>query len=184
MIGVCPANELAATSHKENEAKDWFVVITKSRCEKKVHSQLIQSGYNSFLPLEEKYRTWSDRQKKMLFPLIPSVVFVEDPSVNKENIYSIQGFHQILRFNGTIGIVTPKEIEKIKILILNELAFKKTMIDQFKSGDEVEIISGPFCGNFARAVEELNSYRVLIEVQSLGIGYQIDIPKNKIRKIR
>lgn len=168
---------------KPKEDDYWFIIRTKSRFEKKVHEQLQQLGYNAFLPLEKKYKIWSDRKKLVKTPLIPSMVFIQNPSINKELIYSIPGFVNFLKCNGEIGKVTPQEIKHLQILSTENLKFEKTEIHSFQAGEEVEIIGGPFIGLFAKAIKEKGSYRVLVEIPSIGIGYRVDIPKNIIHKL-
>lgn len=181
MLKLVPHSDTVSIDEKNIKEKNWFVVKTKSRFEKKVYAQLQDLGYTAFLPLEIKFSLWSDRMKKVEVPLIPSVIFVENPKVDKERIYLIPGVYQILKSNGKIGEVTPKEIDHLRILTSSEFTFEEIIPGEFNAGDEVEIISGPFAGYFAKAVEELNNYRILIEINSLGLGYLVDVPKNKIR---
>ncbi|MBW7869123.1 MAG: UpxY family transcription antiterminator [Brumimicrobium sp.] len=163
--------------------RQWFIVRTKARFEKKVAQQLTELGYQTYLPLETKIRIWSDRKKKIQTPLIPSFVFIQNPNVSKDLIYTIPGFCNFLKLNGELGKVTPQEIEHLRILTSEELDFDAVKLDSYKKGEEVQIISGPFRGLFANAVEETGNFRVLIEIPSLGIGYNVSIPKNKIVKV-
>lgn len=168
---------------KREELTDWFVVRTNSRCEKRVEQFLRERGYTSFLPLQTVLRVWSDRKKKVQLPLIPSMVFVQNPQVNKEALYSTPGFHSILKDNGKIGRVSPQEIEHLQALCTGEIEFDKAELPCFDKGEEVEVIRGPFSGLYAKAIEELNSFRVLVEIQSLGLGYTLNLPKNNVRKL-
>lgn len=162
----------------------WFAVRTKSRCEKKVNKQLEDLGFTSYLPLETTYRIWSDRKKKVEMPLIPSVVFVKDPKVDKKPIYGIPGFYTILKLEGKIGEITPKEIEHLRLLTSDEVDCESCSPETFSRGEEVEIISGPFMGLWAKAIEDAGNYRVLIEFKSLNINYRVNVAKNKIRRVK
>ncbi len=164
--------------------KNWFVVKTRPRHEKKLNVQLTALGYTTYLPLYSTVRIWSDRKKKVQLPLIPSTLFVRDPEADKKLLYGTAGFHSILRYNGEIGIVRPEEIEQLRIMCGEGYeGFEKAELESFAAGDEVEIIGGPFIGHYAKAIEEINKYRVLIAVPLLGIGYSVDIAKNNIRKL-
>lgn len=164
--------------------QDWFVVKTLSRHEKKVAKQLEELNYNVYLPLLKTIKIWSDRKKKVEVPLISSVLFVQNTEVNKEIIYSIPGFHSILRLNGKIGKVRTSEIEQLKI-ITGEMEVLQEVEDvRLFPGDEIEIIGGPLRGYFAKAIEELNAYKVLIQIEALGCGYSVNIPKNQVCKIK
>ena len=54
----------------------WYAIYTRSRFEKKIAADLTSKGLESFLPLHEVIRFWSDRKKKVEMPLFPSYVFV------------------------------------------------------------------------------------------------------------
>jgi len=46
------------------EQKQWMVVYTKYRCEKKLYQQLKDDGYEVALPLYTTIRQWSDKKEK------------------------------------------------------------------------------------------------------------------------
>lgn len=163
---------------------NWFAIRTKSRHEKKVYDSLLNLGYEAFLPMEMRWRIWSDRKKRIQTPLIPSFVFIKDPTVSKNPIYNIPGFTNILKLNGKIGEVTATEIKHLELLCSGEDQFESCSTENFSVGDEIEIIAGPFSGLYANAIEDINHYRVLIEIKSLGLGYRVNMPKNKVRKIQ
>lgn len=175
------------TSDAESKSKNsekWFAVRTKSRFEKKMHKQLLDLDYTAFLPLETTYRMWSDRRKKVQVPLIPSFVFVKNPAVNKAPIYKLPGFSSILKVNGKIGEITAEEIEHLRILTSDEIDFEQYTFERFEKGEAVEVMAGPFAGMWANAIEDVNNFRLLIEIKSLGIGYKVNVPKNKVRRIK
>lgn len=165
-----------------SDAMDWFVVKTKPRHEKKVAELAQKNGYVVFLPLQTTLRIWSDRKKKVQTPLIPSVLFIQNPEIHKDSIYAIPGFLSVLKLNGKIARVKPHEIEQLKIVIGAAMEVEQDSPASFHAGEEVEIVGGPLCGYFAKAIEDLTTYRVLIEIPTLGVGYSFNVAKNNIRK--
>src|SRR5690606_26767860 len=115
-------------------------VKTLPRHEKKVAEQLEKLNYTTYLPLQTTWRMWSDRKKKVELPLIPSIVFVKDLTVNKEPMYLLAGFHSILKLNGEIGRVKPHEIEQLRLLTGAGIEFEAIELSSFLPGDDVEII--------------------------------------------
>src|ERR1035437_7362199 len=96
---------------------NWFAIHTKARTEKKVFERLSSSGFNAYLPLITSIREWSDREKKIVTPLISSYVFV---NINKDELFEtlkIQGTSGILRYLGKPAIIRDHEIENLKILM-------------------------------------------------------------------
>ncbi|WP_354304425.1 transcription termination/antitermination NusG family protein [Pedobacter sp. UYP1] len=55
-----------------NNYNGWYVLYIKLRYERKVHDLLNEASLESFLPLIESERQWSDRKKSILKPLFPS----------------------------------------------------------------------------------------------------------------
>lgn len=166
-----------------DSAVDWFVVKTSPRHEKKVAELAHKLGYVVFLPLQTSIRIWSDRKKKVQTPLIPSVLFVQNPEIDMEQLYALSGVRSVLRLNGAVARVKPQEIQQLKIVVGEEMEIEQLSPQSFVGGEEVEIISGPLRGFFAKAVEELTRYRVLLEISNLGTGYCVNLAKKNIRKL-
>ena len=55
------------------------------------------AGYEVFLPTYVTLRQWSDRKKKVEFPLIPGVVFVKNNLDNISELFAFQYVLKILR---------------------------------------------------------------------------------------
>ncbi len=56
--------------------KKWYAILTRSRAEKKTAERLMLMNWQTYLPMYRKYRQWCDRQKMVVVPLIPSILFV------------------------------------------------------------------------------------------------------------
>ncbi|MCL1937482.1 MAG: hypothetical protein FWF52_03685 [Candidatus Azobacteroides sp.] len=68
---------------KKNLAEGWHVVYTKVRHEKKVHEELINQKYHSYLPAIRYTAKWSDRQKITEKLLFPSYVIVKESEIEQ-----------------------------------------------------------------------------------------------------
>lgn len=104
----------------------WFAVHTRSKCEKKVASQLDDSQIKCFLPIVKEIRTWSDRRKVIDQPLFPGYVFVRIPSEDRARV-------SVLRTSGVVGFVGVQgqgipipdpEIENIQTLLSSRVPFE------------------------------------------------------------
>src|SRR5690606_39358625 len=56
--------------------KNWYVVYTRSRWEKKTDLLLKEKSIQSFCPIVKTRRKWADRNKVVEFPLFSSYLFV------------------------------------------------------------------------------------------------------------
>ena len=56
--------------------KNWYVLYTKPRHEKKVAKRLSQAGHTTYCPLYKVKRQWSDRTKVVEESLFRSYIFI------------------------------------------------------------------------------------------------------------
>ena len=73
--------------------KKWIAVYTRPRHEKMVVQELINRGYESYLPILRERRKWNDRKKWVEFPMFRSYVFTRIT------------FNQVLHVLKTVGVV-------------------------------------------------------------------------------
>lgn len=108
------------------ETQSWFAVHTRSKCEKKVATQLGQREIDCFLPIIKEVRFWSDRRKVIDQPLFPGYVFVRIPAEDTTRV-------AVLRTNGVAGFVGIQgqgiaipdvEIENIQVLLSSKVPFE------------------------------------------------------------
>jgi transcription antitermination factor NusG len=161
--------------------RKWFVLYTKPKFEKKVYGQLLEKNIESFLPLQEVVKQWSDRKKKVEEPLFPGYVFIH--SNEKERLLSLGtiGVVKCINFKGRLAVVNDFEIENIKKL----LAFGK-MLEVHSSmaiGTRVKIIRGPLNGMEGLLTEVRGGKRFTISIEDLTSSISIEIPIEDLEKI-
>ena len=93
-----------------NNSKNWFVVYTKPRNELKVLQRLSILGIETYVPTKTEVRQWSDRKKKILVPLLPSMVLVSlhENEVNK--VFDAPGVIRYMFEYGKRAIVPNEEV--------------------------------------------------------------------------
>ena len=93
-----------------NNSKNWFVVYTKPRNELKVLQRLSILGIQVYVPTKVEVRQWSDRKKKILVPLLPSMVLVSlhENEVNK--VFEAPGVIRYMFEYGKRAIVSNEEV--------------------------------------------------------------------------
>lgn len=164
--------------------KNWYVVRTNSQAEKKVAERLRNLGFETYLPLLSTWRIWSDRKKKIEKPLISSVVFVRAEQTELKKFYPIPGVAGILTYLSKPAIVRDVEIQNLQILLQTEDPSQLEEVERFEQGEAVEVVRGPFKGIIASALKEATSYRLIVEIQSLGTGFTVNVPKSYVRKLK
>ena len=153
----------ALTTFEAREVKKWHVVYVHARHEKQFHSEMLELGLESFLPMRRELHSWSDRKKWVEVPLFSSYVFVrmypfgtDTRSDERNRVYLLNGFVKFLFSNGKPSIVPEWQIDGIRKFI----EFYPEEIDVLDSdyiGTEGIIIGGPLMGMRGKVVEREES---------------------------
>lgn len=172
------------TNNLHTEKLNWFVIKTNSQAEKKVFERLISLGFESFLPLYSTMRQWSDRKKKIYLPLIPSVVFVKCRAIDLSKTFAVPGMNGTLNYLGKPAIVKEFEIENLRILLMDwDDDIISICNDCIEEGVLVEVIRGPFKGLTATSVTKNGKHRVVVNIESLGNNFVVNVPRSFLKKL-
>ena len=92
------------------DSKKWFVIYTKPRTELKVSQRLSVLGIGNYTPTRIEVRQWSDRKKKILVPLLPSMVLVNIHEKEVNNVFEVAGVVRYLFENQKRAEVSNEEV--------------------------------------------------------------------------
>ena len=98
----------------EGSSKKWFVLCTKPRNELKVTERLTSIGVEVYTPTKIEVRQWSDRKKKTLVPLLPSMVLVQLLEKEVEAVFDVPGAVRFLFEHGKRASVSNEEVLAMK----------------------------------------------------------------------
>ena len=98
----------------EGSSKKWFVLCTKPRNELKVTERLTSIGVEVYTPTKIEVRQWSDRKKKVLVPLLPSMVLVQLLAKEVELVFDVPGAVRFLFEHGKRASVSNEEVLAMK----------------------------------------------------------------------
>ena len=98
----------------EGNSKKWFVLCTKPRNELKVTERLTRIGVEVYTPTKIEVRQWSDRKKKVLVPLLPSMVLVQLLEKEVEVVFDVPGAVRFLFEHGKRASVSNEEVLAMK----------------------------------------------------------------------
>jgi len=93
--------------------KNWYILYTKSECEKKVSSLLTKKRIKNFYPVNCKEIGFR-RKKKTFVPLFTSYVFVNTTEDNLEQIKQMHHVINLVYWKKYAAIVSENEISLIK----------------------------------------------------------------------
>jgi len=106
----------------------WFVVYTKSRNELKVQNHLISIGIEAFTPTRTELRQWSDRKKKVVVPLLPSMVLVRLDEKEAHKVFEIPGVVRYLFEYGKRAEVSNKEVLAMQAYVENPFSVQENKL--------------------------------------------------------
>ncbi len=127
---------------------NWYAIYTKSRCEKKVHTTLLQKGIESYCPTTIVKKQWTDRVKKIKQPLFTSYLFVKITIDQQQQIRETAGVVNFVYWLGKPAQIKAVEIEAIKNFVeKNEIIFVEKF--SYTAGQFIDIEEGVFKGQKA-----------------------------------
>ena len=171
---------LASNLKEYHMNKQWFVLYTRSNCEKKVSSLLSKRQIENYCPLNKVYRQWADRKKIVDMPLFSSYVFIHAQEKDLSAIKSVtSNIVNLVYWLGRPAVVRKEEIDSIKNF-LNEysnIQLEKRNVD---INEEVVVVRGPFY-NQQGIVKSIKNNSVVVSLPSLGYSMIAEIPMSNIK---
>lgn len=165
---------------KSNGSKDgpcWYALYTKPRCEKKVKERLEQQGWDVYLPLLTSIRQWSDRKKKVQFPLIPGIVFVNTQRSLLSSVLMCEGVSSVIRYLGEPALVREYEIANLRILLREpDLVGLIEPDEPFEEGVQVRVVRGPFIGLIGSCIRKQGRHSLVVEIGALKSRLKLTLP--------
>lgn len=153
--------------------KNWYVVYTKPKWEKKVAEQLTKMGIECYCPLITQMRQWSDRKKKVVVPLFNSYVFVQIADSERNLVFQSVGAVRYLFWLSKPAIVRDEEISAIRKWLDTPDVYDVS-IGSIQVGDKITLDSGPFSTQEA-FVREVNKTHYVLVLETLGCVLKMKI---------
>jgi transcription antitermination factor NusG len=108
--------------------KKWFVLCTKPRNELKVLNRLLSIGVDAYTPSRIELRKWSDRKKKVIVPLLPSIVLVRLDEKKVHKVFEIPGVVRYLFEYGKRAEVSNEEVVAMQSFVENTLTIQENKL--------------------------------------------------------
>ncbi len=164
----------------------WYACYTRARHEKRVERQLEERGFESWLPVVERDRQWSDRTKRVEFPVFPSYVFCRFPASRIHEILTVPGVSTVVRIDGRPAAIRDEEMENIRRFVdaLGSSQLEPEPVPFIREGQPVRVVDGPFEGVTGIAVERRGRRRVLVGLDAIRQGFEVDVPAASLEPIR
>lgn len=162
----------------------WHALYVRPRSEKKVAAELVDMGFEVYLPLITVVRQWSDRRKKILEPLFKSYLFVRSREKEYYAIRSVYGVVKFVVFEGKVADVPENQLLAIKKFVKEyEGEDDLGTTDDLKEGQMVRIVTGGLKGLVGRLVSFNGKKRVLVHIETVGQYIPVDVARSKVEPL-
>jgi transcription antitermination factor NusG len=160
----------------------WYAIYTNPRAEKQVHTRLLETGVESFLPIQKTYRQWSDRKKLVEKPLLSSYVFVKVVPREFPAVYKTSGVVKFVSFEGQPVSIPQNQIDNLRLLVNSDADIEVTGEALIK-GDNVKVMSGSLIGLTGELISINGKKKVVVRVDRLDQNIIVTIPVTFLQKI-
>ena len=147
---------------RRKSKKDWFVLYTKSRQELKVIEYLNKLEIEAYTPTKIELKQWSDRRKKFIRCLLPSMVLVRLPKNDLNKVFDIPAVKRYLFVNGTRAVVYDYEVIAMKNYLENK--FELDSQRKIKIGETIDI---PYINQRGEIIA-IEAKKCIVRLQMLG----------------
>ena len=152
----------------------WYAVRTRSRHEKKVHTQLAdRPGIDVFLPLRERRSRWKDRIKRIQEPLFPGYCFARFHRPDRLRVLKAVGVVGLVGPSGEPEPIPDREIEAIRTLAGSRLRYEPFPF--LTEGMMVEVTRGPLMGVRGRLLRKDRESRIVLSVTLIRQSVSVEI---------
>lgn len=158
--------------------KEWYVIYSKPRWEKKVAQLLTEQEIENYCPLNIVRKKWSDRIKKVEVPLFTSYVFVRISEGEKTAVRETLGVINFVYSENKPAVVKDKEIERIQ-RFLSEFENVEVVAGLLQKDQRIVVNSGLFIEKEGRVVDVQNN-KVIVEIDSLGYSLTAAFNRSEI----
>ncbi len=163
----------------------WYACRTRARAEKRADRLLAGNGVESYMPVIEQLRQWSDRKKRVAFPLFPGYVFARFDLRKTYDVLNTPGIVTIVQANGYPTPVRDEELEAVRILVtgVNAGHGLPRPVEDLELGHEVIATEGPFAGMRGVLLEERGRARVVVRLSVLRQAVSVELPRRVLRPV-
>ena len=149
----------------------WFVAHTKSRCEVKASEFFKKNGVESYVPVFEEKRQWSDRTKKIITPAISGYIFFRLEKADYSFINLNPFLKNVVRRFGQAVEIRGSEIQTMKDCLKHY-----TEDLSFSAGDTVKVLSGVLKNKNGLVGGIENNFLILL-INSIKVKLSLDATK-------
>lgn len=162
---------------------DWYLVYCKPRQEQRAQQQLLNQGFDSFVPMITVNVLRAGKKIQRTEPLFPRYLFLKSQTeLNISAIRSTRGVAALVRFGDSLARIPAALVQR---LLAQQLQLQQQLTQQqpFMPGDTLHILTGPF--SRLNAIFELadGDSRSQVLLTFLGQQLRLTLDNQQLSKI-
>lgn len=147
------------------------------------HKRLSWLGLEVYLPLQKVTRHYTRKIVHTELPLISCYLFVKIVKKQYVPVLDDPDVLFLVKQRSDLLAIPEHEINILKAVTGEAIQVEVNKIEEVPAaGDEVEIMQGRLFGTKGYLVETRNRKTVIIELETLGIALQLQVPLDHVRK--
>ncbi len=168
-----------AEADAAGEAPPWFALRVRPQHEKAAALCLSERGLETFLPLYETRRRWSDRIKPLRLPLFPGYLFARVPRRMRALALSAPGVLGWVSFGNGPAPVPEEQIASLRRMVVSGLPLEPW--PPLQAGRRVRIVAGPLAGLAGTLLQtKAGGCRVVVSVWLLQRAVAIEVERQLV----
>lgn len=162
----------------------WYVINTLPNQEIRAELNLKRQGFRTWLPFFRKKRRHARKVDIVKAPVFPGYMFVfmDLETEQWSPINGTFGVRRILCQNNRPALV-PEEFIRTLENSIDDAGFVTSTEKQYKEGEKVKLLDGPFAESIAVFLEMSGSDRVALLMNVLGSEIRTTVPKYGISSV-
>ena len=157
----------------------WYVAYTQASKEVVAYQNLIEQGFDAYLPRFKKIRRHARKVDEVLAPLFPRYIFV-GMTLDNEQWRSVNGTrgvsHLLCADKDTPAGIPVRVINALKSHEISDGIVPVTSLSVFEKGDKVRVLEGAFKDHVAVFEKLDDADRVHLLLDFLGREMNVSMP--------
>jgi transcriptional antiterminator NusG len=171
-----------ANSRPANDAETstWCAIYCRPRFEFAVADQLQTSNIETYLPVFDSVRQWSDRRKTIKIPVFPGYVLARmaDTGANRATVLRKSGVVRILGNSKGIEMIPAEEIESVRRILASDRPCKGHPL--IREGARVRVRHGALKGLEGLMIRARNRTQLIVSIDILGRSVSTEIDSSEL----
>lgn len=164
---------------KDQSLLPWYVLRTKTKCEKFVRDRLAIMGMEAFVPLRRRTARYNRKVKVYELPLITCYTFVRLDPARRNDVLALPYVQGFLKTGRQECTVSEKELQWLQKISGTDLDIRTEAISM-NIGDRVILAYGQLAGMEGTIMSHRSKHEVTVALESLGIQMVIEIEKEML----